>query len=1416
PHAALCNPRATLLLPTRAPAVLLVAAPPFCSPPHRPSQPVRRPWQPARRPCTRAPPCYCPPCCAQPCWPALYCPPSPNARSPAGRRPPASAALQLPAVLSAALLADALLLRAALLLAARAPPFLRAALLVAHHPALPAMASLNVLTFDHEGLPIQFDTWLDDLQLYVLSDSRDRFLLFDHTSGTSLAPPATGDSATRSQWLTRDAAARLAIRKHLPLAESAHFEFGDEVERPCWLELLRHGVDIFALDYDVILAAMYALSVSAEVDCYLCVPPDPSIEAAALGASESALPSTAPAEALHTFTLDSGASRYFFRDSTNLTPLSALVLVRLADPSGGPVLACSSTVLPCPAVLFDSLSGLHLPPFATNLVSALGLVTAPSSCRLLSHQTLLWHHRLGQPSLPCLRGMHSHLLVSDLPRSMPPLLPSLAPPCLPFFEGRKRAAPYSSFPLTTATLQTLHMDVWGPARVSGQGRERYFLLVIDDYTRYTAVRLQLRERFREDLPVLCLHSDIGGEFSSDLLREFCRVQGVLQSFTLLASLQQSGVAERRIGLVMEVWGSRAFVCDTSVDKLSSRAISCIFLVFPTNAPGWQYYHPTSRRVLSSQDVTFNKSVPFYHFFPYRTAPLPPPLLFLALGPPPVDPLPPQGPAPSGLSQVDPLPLAVTVEVAEDSGAGRVAASGGAASGGAAFGDAAPVSAELGGAEPEGAELGDAEPKGAESEVLSVRVRSPGVIRHDCLTGGSLSHRREPLSPQQLREWFAQWTRIRSGATGAEGPAAGGIGAGGAGAASPGGARTSAGGTGAGGAGASSPGGAGVIAGAGGTGGAGAARAGGVGGAGAGGPGAGVGSTSAGGAGAGGASAGGAGAGGAGAGDPGAGGAGATGDGVGNPGGGGTVQWCPFFVPPSPSALPPPDSVLRQVLNSPLPAHSPYAEKVDSFTERRDPRSRPALPVCASYRVPCPRPPPFPGTHVMALRPSSVPLRVPLPPPPASSHPHVLDLESDLPRAGSPTIPLLLATIVTDPSFESTAASAQVAELVEFVAASRIVYTASLVAESESECPPSIWGECALGTDVLEDRQDDFEFLAAAVPHLVAMLLAYEGDPDAPDIPTPRSYAEAITATGFDFFHTFSPTQKMTTLRVLLHVASQRDYELPSLDFSTTFLQGSLHEEIWLRRPPSFIGLFPAGTQWSLRWLFYNLYHAPHEWHDTLRMALGFAPSTADQSLFLCTDTLLRPFYVLVYVDDLVFATADTKALALVKSELQKRHTCTDLGELRSYLGLQITRDRARRTITLTQSHMVHQVLQRFGFGNPRHSPLLCLLVTRSQLHLRTSPTSGMGLMLGGWGPVVLAGHKDASCVDDLATQQSSNCEAEIYEGAMAAQELRWLTYLLTDLGERPRSSPVLYVDNKAIIALCQEHRLEHRTKHIAL
>ncbi|CAI7752542.1 unnamed protein product [Closterium sp. NIES-53] len=161
-------------------------------------------------------------------------------------------------------------------------------------------------------------------------------------------------------------------------------------------------------------------------------------------------------------------------------------------------------------------------------------------------------------------------------------------------------------------------------------------------------------------------------------------------------------------------------------------------------------------------------------------------------------------------------------------------------------------------------------------------------------------------------------------------------------------------------------------------------------------------------------------------------------------------------------------------------------------------------------------------------------------------------------------------------------------------------------------------------------------------------------------------------------------------------------------------------------------------------------------------------------------------------------------------------------------------------MTCTQPDLAYplSILARY-VAPGRHRPEHMAAAKRVLRYLCS--TSGLGLVLGGRHPVVLTGHADASWADDQATQRSSlgytfslgsgsvswrstrsssvlgsNCEAEIYAGAMAAQELRWLTYLLTDLGEQPRSPPVLYVDNKAMLALCREHRLEHRTKHIAL
>ncbi|CAI7779593.1 unnamed protein product [Closterium sp. NIES-54] len=85
------------------------------------------------------------------------------------------------------------------------------------------MATPTVLTFDAEGHAVDFEVWVDDLQLFLQCDRADGLSLFDLPSGASPAPPATADSTVRSQWATRDAAARLAVSRHLPTTERAHF-----------------------------------------------------------------------------------------------------------------------------------------------------------------------------------------------------------------------------------------------------------------------------------------------------------------------------------------------------------------------------------------------------------------------------------------------------------------------------------------------------------------------------------------------------------------------------------------------------------------------------------------------------------------------------------------------------------------------------------------------------------------------------------------------------------------------------------------------------------------------------------------------------------------------------------------------------------------------------------------------------------------------------------------------------------------------------------------------------------------------------------------------------------------------------------------------------------------------------------------
>ncbi|CAI7823702.1 unnamed protein product, partial [Closterium sp. NIES-53] len=466
-----------------------------------------------------------------------------------------------------------------------------------------------------------------------------------------------------------------------------------------------------------------------------------------------------------------------------------------------------------------------------------------------------------------------------------------------------------------------------------------------------------------------------------------------------------------------------------------------------------------------------------------------------------------------------------------------------------------------------------------------------------------------------------------------------------------------------------------------------------GGAGAGGAGAGGASSrgaGAGGAGAGGASSGGDGAGVAGAGGASSGGAGARGKGTGGAsfeetGAGGTTVAPPHChergeqerglqalglpsAPPdhshSPTAygptFPPPDLALT-VFSPPQSQPSPPVLPHDSTT-RCPPRARPSSHFYdLSTVLFCSSPPHAPPVSVLTS-PLALSLTV-------SSHPII-----DYYRAARPVVSRVLASLVTDPRASPSSVSALTAAVADFASTHHLDFATRVVAAPPAR-PLSAGGEwasqwkAAMDSDLASWRSTRTYVDAVPPPRANVVdgmwLFKVKRPPGSPPVSKARYVARGSSQReGVDFFQTFAPTPKMTTP------------------------WDRLHEEIWLRRPPGFTDTFPPGTQWSLRRPIYGLRQLPHEWHDTFCSTLhdlGFRPSSADPSLFVRAGS--TPFFILVYVDDLVFATVSRAALAEVKSEQQKRHTCTNLGELQRYLGMQITRDRAARTITMTQSQV---------------------------------------------------------------------------------------------------------------------------------
>ncbi|CAI7747435.1 unnamed protein product, partial [Closterium sp. NIES-53] len=665
------------------------------------------------------------------------------------------------------------------------------------------MATPTLLTFDAEGHPIDFENWLEDLEWFLKSVTREDISMFEHTSGSVASPTETTYHKVRSQWTTRDASAALAVRNHFPPDQHSHFRqlktakvLYDTVVK-CYSSSSSATIGRLALQFLFPELADFTtvadlITHLRSLDTRYCAALDADFLA------ENKPPMYLTLYFLTTYppdTLRADRDHFLSLDPTKVTIDSFEKRLLEAESTALAVAASRGTPLPS---IFEGAPPPCSCPLLPLLLLSTSLVLRRSVLRLLLVA------RLEAASLGAFGSASTGAEPEEALHTF--TLDFGASSC--FFRDS-----------TTVTPLTLPVPVTLADPSRGPGGGRYFLLVVDDYMRYTmenplqrkaevcsvlicwirAVRRQLNARFCQDLPVLQLHSDRGGEFSSGLHEEFCGAEGIRQTFTLPASPKQNGIVERRIGLVMEVARTSivhaaaphflwSFAVRYAAEQLNSGPMS------PTRKPlplcggqarsvmhrrfGSGFYHPGSRCVLSSQDVTFDESVYFYRLHPHRSSPVPlPPLALpvevssdtsrLAEG---GDPTPAATVTPHRSARLavppgfPPRPSSPPLQpVAVDSSAVGGGTIGGAGSGGA--------ECPLG--------TGGTGETGAGGPSMSARTTRAGgagtVGAGGSATGGIGASQQETLSPERLCEWAVQWGSPGGGASRARPTRAGGAG-----------------------------------------------------------------------------------------------------------------------------------------------------------------------------------------------------------------------------------------------------------------------------------------------------------------------------------------------------------------------------------------------------------------------------------------------------------------------------------------------------------------------------------------------------------------------------------------------------------------------------------------------------------------
>ncbi len=197
--------------------------------------------------------------------------------------------------------------------------------------------------------------------------------------------------------------------------------------------------------------------------------------------------------------------------------------------------------------------------------------------------------------------------------------------------------------------------------------------------------------------------------------------------------------------------------------------------------------------------------------------------------------------------------------------------------------------------------------------------------------------------------------------------------------------------------------------------------------------------------------------------------------------------------------------------------------------------------------------------------------------------------------------------------------------------------------------------------------------------------------------------------GLDYDETFSPVARFESLRLLLALAALEDWEIHQMDVKSAFLNGLLDEEIYMEQPEGFVDPDHSDKVCLLNKAIYGLKQALRAWNQQFHgvlLDLGFSRTHSDAGVYHRQDDGGTAIIIL-YVDDITILGDSLDNINKIKSALSNRYEMTDLGEIDSYLGVNIKRDRSERRLEIDQSRYVLEIINRFGLSdaNPACTPL---------------------------------------------------------------------------------------------------------------